>query len=113
MPGRKRPKKCQKRRPGGDELSQQNLRERHGAGGVARYGVWHFNVVSGLALLLASIIADALWSAFGGSATFLGGTAFPATAALGLLAYWSLKLQCTKRADETRLPIRHLHGSIF
>jgi hypothetical protein len=51
-----------------------------------------FNVVSGLALLLASIIADALWSAFGGSATVSGGTAFPATAALGLLAYWNLKL---------------------
>jgi hypothetical protein len=46
-----------------------------------------FNLVSGLALLLASIIAGDLWSAFGGSATFLGGPAFAATAALGLLAY--------------------------
>jgi hypothetical protein len=45
-----------------------------------------FNLVSGLALLLASITAVALWSAFGGSATFPGGAAFAATAALGLLA---------------------------
>jgi hypothetical protein len=45
-----------------------------------------FNLVSGLALLLASIIAVALWSAFGGAATFPGGAAFAATAALGLLA---------------------------
>ena len=46
-----------------------------------------FNLVSGLALLLASIIAGSLWSAFGGSATFLGGAVFAALAALGLLAY--------------------------
>jgi MFS family permease len=46
-----------------------------------------FNLVSGGALLLASVIAGALWSAFGASATFLAGAAFAALAILGLLAY--------------------------
>jgi MFS family permease len=45
-----------------------------------------FNVVSGGALLLASVIAGALWSSFGASATFLAGAAFAAVAAIGLLA---------------------------
>ena len=46
-----------------------------------------FNLVSGIALLLASVIAGALWSGFGASATFLAGAAFAAATALGLLAY--------------------------
>lgn len=46
-----------------------------------------FNLISGLALLLASIIAGVLWSASGGSATFFGGATLAATAALGSLAY--------------------------
>ena len=46
-----------------------------------------FNLVSGIALLLASVIAGALWSAFGAPATFLAGAAFAAATALGLLAY--------------------------
>lgn len=45
-----------------------------------------FNLVSGGALLLASIIAGALWNFFGASATFLAGAAFAAVAAIGLLA---------------------------
>jgi MFS family permease len=44
-----------------------------------------FNLVSGGALLLASVIAGALWSAFGASATFLAGAAFATVAAVGLL----------------------------
>jgi len=44
-----------------------------------------FNLVSGGALLLASVIAGALWSAFGASATFLAGAAFAAVALVGLL----------------------------
>ncbi len=44
-----------------------------------------FNLVSGGALLLASVLAGALWSRFGAAATFLGGAAFAALAALGLL----------------------------
>jgi MFS family permease len=46
-----------------------------------------FNLVSGIALLLASTIAGALWSSIGASATFLAGGAFAAIAALGLLVY--------------------------
>jgi MFS family permease len=44
-----------------------------------------FNLVVGGALLLASVIAGALWSAAGPSATFVAGAAFAALAALGLL----------------------------
>ena len=46
-----------------------------------------FNLVSGAALLLASVVAGALWSAFGAPATFLAGAAFSMLAMLGLLAY--------------------------
>jgi MFS family permease len=46
-----------------------------------------FNLVSGAALLLASVIAGALWSAIGAPATFLAGATFAALAAVGLLAY--------------------------
>ncbi len=46
-----------------------------------------FNLVSGGALLLASVIAGALWTAFGASTTFLAGAAFAALAGFGLLAY--------------------------
>jgi len=45
-----------------------------------------FNLVSGGALLLASVIAGALWNSLGASATFLAGAAFAAVAAVGLLA---------------------------
>jgi MFS family permease len=43
-----------------------------------------FNLVSGGALLLASVIAGVLWSAVGASATFLAGAGFAAVAAIGL-----------------------------
>jgi len=46
-----------------------------------------FNLVSGGALLLASVIAGTLWSVFGASATFFAGAAFAAIAASGLLLY--------------------------
>jgi len=45
-----------------------------------------FNLVSGAALLAASVIAGALWSAYGAPATFAAGAAFAAITALGLLA---------------------------
>jgi MFS family permease len=45
-----------------------------------------FNLVSGSTLLLASVIAGALWSALGPSATFLAGAVFAVVAAIGLLA---------------------------
>jgi MFS family permease len=46
-----------------------------------------FNLVSGGALLLASVLAGALWTAFGAPATFLTGAAFAMLAVLGLLFY--------------------------
>ncbi|MCG6909441.1 MAG: MFS transporter [Deltaproteobacteria bacterium] len=44
-----------------------------------------FNLASGGALLLASVIAGGLWTAFGAPATFLAGAAFTALALLGFL----------------------------
>jgi MFS family permease len=46
-----------------------------------------FNLISGCALLIASIIAGALWTAFGAPFTFLAGAAFALLAVLGLLSY--------------------------
>ncbi len=46
-----------------------------------------FNLVSGLALLLASVIAGLLWSVFGASMTFFTGALFAAIAVAGLLIY--------------------------
>jgi MFS family permease len=46
-----------------------------------------FNLVSGGALLLASVIAGLLWSAFGASVTFLTGAAFAMLAVFGLISY--------------------------
>jgi len=46
-----------------------------------------FNLVSGGALLLASVIAGSLWSIFGASATFIAGASFAALAAIGLLFF--------------------------
>ena len=44
-----------------------------------------FNLVTGLALLAASVLAGALWSVLGPGATFLAGAGFSAAALLGLL----------------------------
>ena len=44
-----------------------------------------FNLASGGALLLASVIAGALWDSFGASATFLAGAFFATLATIGLL----------------------------
>ena len=46
-----------------------------------------FNLVSGGALLLASVLAGALWNAFGASTAFLTGASFAVLALLGLIAY--------------------------
>ena len=46
-----------------------------------------FNLVSGGALLAASVIAGELWSHYGAPSTFIAGASFAAIAALGLLAY--------------------------
>ncbi|UJJ58012.1 MFS transporter [Rhodanobacter denitrificans] len=47
------------------------------------YGV--FNLVSGLALLAASVVAGELWDAFGSHATFLAGACFAVVALLALV----------------------------
>ena len=44
-----------------------------------------FNLVSGVALLLASVVAGGLWNSWGPQATFLAGAAFALFCALGLL----------------------------
>lgn len=46
-----------------------------------------FNLVSGGALILASVIAGSLWSAFGAPATFFAGAGFAGAAAVGLFFY--------------------------
>lgn len=46
-----------------------------------------FNMVTGGALLLASVVAGWLWNTFGAAATFSAGGAFAAVAALGVLLY--------------------------
>jgi MFS family permease len=58
-----------------------------------------FNLVSGVALLLASVIAGWLWSAFGASATFIAGASFAALAAAGLLCYRPNAQTPVKKAD--------------
>ncbi|HLN98726.1 MAG TPA: MFS transporter, partial [Pyrinomonadaceae bacterium] len=45
-----------------------------------------FNLVSGGAMLLASVIAGSLWNSLGPPATFLAGAVFAAIAAIALLA---------------------------
>ena len=44
-----------------------------------------FNLISGVALLLASVIAGALWNAIGPAATFLAGAGFATVAAIGIV----------------------------
>jgi len=46
-----------------------------------------FNLVSGGALLLASVVAGTLWSVFEASATFVAGGCFAALAATGLILF--------------------------
>lgn len=46
-----------------------------------------FNLVSGIALFLASALAGWLWSTFGASATFIAGASFAALTAMGMLLY--------------------------
>jgi len=46
-----------------------------------------FNLVSGGAIVAASVIAGSLWSAFGAPATFCAGALFAGLAAIGLLLY--------------------------
>ncbi len=47
-----------------------------------------FNLVTGLALLFASLIAGALWDVVGPQGTFLAGAVFAVLAAAGLVPLW-------------------------
>lgn len=49
------------------------------------YGV--YNLVSGIAMLIASVIAGVIWDRFGASTTFFTGAAFTGLALLGLLLF--------------------------
>jgi MFS family permease len=46
-----------------------------------------FNLVSGVCLLLASVLAGSLWEWVGPSATFIAGAVFTLVAAIGIIAY--------------------------
>jgi MFS family permease len=46
-----------------------------------------YNLVTGVSMLLASVIAGGLWASLGPSATFFAGAGFSAAAAFGLLAF--------------------------
>jgi MFS family permease len=46
-----------------------------------------YSLVTGVSMLLASVIAGALWTSLGPAATFFAGAGFSAVAALGLLAH--------------------------
>jgi MFS family permease len=46
-----------------------------------------YNLATGIAVLLASVIAGALWSGVGPTATFLAGVVFASVAALGIVGY--------------------------
>jgi MFS family permease len=50
-----------------------------------------FNLASGGALLVASVMAGVLWSTLGPSATFIAGAAFAGLAGLGLLAHETMR----------------------
>jgi len=50
------------------------------------YGM--FNLASGLAMLLASVVAGLLWDHYGAPATFMAGAAFSVVALLALLPEW-------------------------
>lgn len=54
--------------------------------GLVGTGFGIFNVLTGGALLLASLIAGGLWTAFGPSATFLAGALFATAAGLGVVS---------------------------
>ena len=46
-----------------------------------------YNLITGIALLVASVMAGSLWTAFGPGATFLAGGGFAGIALLGMIAW--------------------------
>src|SRR3569623_1462104 len=63
-----------------------------------------FNLVSGCALLLASVIAGALWSAIGPAATFLAGAGFAGIAAFGIVTVNRRSARSKQRTGGSRQP---------
>lgn len=49
-----------------------------------------FNLVSGLVLFVASLLAGLLWDQYGPSATFLAGAGFTALALMGVMVHWPM-----------------------
>lgn len=56
-----------------------------------------FNLATGVALLIASVVAGILWDIVGSQATFLAGAAFAVLAALMLLAQSNQRRQVSRR----------------
>jgi MFS family permease len=56
-----------------------------------------YNLITGIALLIASIMAGFLWTAIGPAATFLAGGAFAGIAVLGMLC-WRPERERSERA---------------
>lgn len=59
-----------------------------------------FNLVCGVMLFIASLLAGFLWDQFGPSATFLAGAGFTALAFVGLMAHWPMT--STETADSVK-----------
>ena len=58
-----------------------------------------FNLVSGLVLLVASLLAGFLWDQFGPTATFLAGAGCTALALLGLVVHWPRRSHSAGRSS--------------
>jgi MFS family permease len=54
-----------------------------------------YNLITGIAFLLASVLAGWLWTTFGPAATFVAGGAFAGIALLGMPSFRSGKFQCS------------------
>src|SRR6202007_2961438 len=54
-----------------------------------------YNLITGIALLAASVLAGSLWTAFGPAATFVAGGVFAGIALLGMLSLRSGTFQCS------------------
>lgn len=74
-----------------------------------------FNLAVGVAMLAASVVAGALWDAYGPAATFQAGAGFTAVAFLGLLGVWTRLGEASKhpeplRAAQARVVARRRRG---
>lgn len=61
------------------------------------FGLFHF--ISGVAMLLASLMAGALWASFGPASTFLAGAVCASLALIGVLWWWMHYGQITGPGD--------------